>query len=674
MIPSESPPPEHTESLPSRGSRIPLVIGVVSLLILAGSLALLLNDDGNEHQVDETPPPILHEPKQSKASPDLHPPPGTSALTDAITSFVERDDWDTGSLNDLLSNWNLADEQAQAAARKTRSFRKLETELRSLIKEELALTDGVVTPALTTLVDFGSQLGLDFKNYKQQSARSPPDVVLKTPPPHTELTILEDPSPASSEPGPENRPTGHRPPDDGSSFETEAAPTGISVKPPRISVEEAPSASPPRIPDPESKPASSLPESESAQPVTGALTPAGTEALTPSSRLEESKPGSKSKPDASVPLPNVTQSPPSSDRNPERVMVIEDPCTPVRGGRRIHKCRDKLKSSSKGPALVVLPGTRFTMGSQDSPDEQPLHRVSIAAPFAISIDEISYGEYAYYCRKSGLSCPKPPWKGPGYPMVNISRRDADRYTNWLSEQSDHHYRLPTEAEWEYASRAGTRGPYPLERDGLSAYAYYSRTGTKTKPHPRKPRRTNPNGFQLYMMAGNIREWVSDHWHPNYQGAPADGSAWRDRREQSGVVRGGSYVDDEQAIRSSARQKLDSETKDTITGFRVVRDIPMAYQSHPERWGDWWLNKQKGELFTNSLLVLNNLDDLRRLQQQHPTLPFKTISPGNADPGYRVLLGLYDTEAEARQAYQVLPAGLKKQSGHPATKRIRDLRR
>ncbi|MCH8262641.1 MAG: SUMF1/EgtB/PvdO family nonheme iron enzyme [Proteobacteria bacterium] len=232
-------------------------------------------------------------------------------------------------------------------------------------------------------------------------------------------------------------------------------------------------------------------------------------------------------------------------------------------------CRDKIKGIGNGPTMVVIRGGEFTMGGKYK-DEQPAHTVTINSHFAMSVHEISFGEYDVFCQSKNTPCPKQPWSGKDYPVVNITHSDATTYTEWLSEKTGQSYRLPSEAEWEYAARAGTKSEYPFGDEILITHAVFSDKKKLSAPLPKFDRSINKNKFRLYHMVGNVREWVADTWHDDYSGAPVDGSAYVDTGINQYLVRGGSYADSAEALRSGARQKLLSA--DNYTGFRVLQEL------------------------------------------------------------------------------------------------------
>jgi formylglycine-generating enzyme required for sulfatase activity len=133
--------------------------------------------------------------------------------------------------------------------------------------------------------------------------------------------------------------------------------------------------------------------------------------------------------------------------------------------------------------------------------------------------------------------------------------------------------LPSEAEWEYAARAGSRTRYPFGDDVTPVAARSSANGPVDSPLANGDRSVNRNAFRLFHMIGNLREWVADPWHSGYAGAPADGTARLGVESNARVVRGGSYSDGALYLRSAARGPLERGARDRFTGFRVVRELP-----------------------------------------------------------------------------------------------------
>jgi len=251
--------------------------------------------------------------------------------------------------------------------------------------------------------------------------------------------------------------------------------------------------------------------------------------------------------------------------------AVDDPCPAEIGNTRRPYCRDVLSNGGKGPVLVVLPTGSFEMGDDGVDTESPAHLVKLANHIAMSRFEITVDEYAEYCAATNLLCPDSTWGGD-YPVVSVSWDDAVAYTDWLSETTGFRYRLPSEAEWEFAARAGTQSPYSFGDTITPSAALSSENSAIESPVSRSDRTINDNQFRLYHMSGNVREWTLDTWYSDYENAGNDGSARMNESEISRVVRGGSYSDPGSKLRSAAREPLDRSHRDTVTGFRVVREV------------------------------------------------------------------------------------------------------
>jgi formylglycine-generating enzyme required for sulfatase activity len=222
--------------------------------------------------------------------------------------------------------------------------------------------------------------------------------------------------------------------------------------------------------------------------------------------------------------------------------------------------------------MAVIPAGAFDMGSTASSEEQPVHHVTIAQAFAVSVYEVSQGEFKQFCESTHRTCTPQPWAGDDYPVVNVSWDDAQAYTEWLSSVTHHHYTLPTEAQWEYAARAGVTGLFPSGTELSPTDANYSMLSKQTVA-ARRSQKYNTNAFRLVHTVGNVREWVEDAWVKNFAGAPGDGSAVRSTQAPMRVARGGSYADGSARLRISLREGLEPSTKDVTTGFRIARELP-----------------------------------------------------------------------------------------------------
>jgi formylglycine-generating enzyme required for sulfatase activity len=207
--------------------------------------------------------------------------------------------------------------------------------------------------------------------------------------------------------------------------------------------------------------------------------------------------------------------------------------------------------------------------------------VVIAEPFAIGKYEVTFEEYDRFVRATGHALPGDNGWGRGRrPVIAVSWDDATAYAQWLSAQSGRDYRLPSEAEWEYAARAGTLTPFwtgDCIHTSQANYfdSDYNGCGAKTgvgrgKTLPVGSLQANPWG--LYDTAGNVWEWTEDCWNEDYQGAPTAGSAWRYGNCQRRVVRGGSWNRDPGFLRSALRYRGGSGDRGGNLGFRVARTL------------------------------------------------------------------------------------------------------
>ena len=252
-------------------------------------------------------------------------------------------------------------------------------------------------------------------------------------------------------------------------------------------------------------------------------------------------------------------------------VVTDDPCPAGIASTRQPYCRDKLAAGDDGPPLVVLRTGTYEMGSSADESESPAHQVDIGYQIAISRFEITADEYEQFCVATSLLCEEKPWDAD-YPVVSVSWDDAILYTQWLSEATGFTYRLPSEAEWEFAARAGTQSPYFFGDEITPTAAHSSVNGPTDSPVPTSNRKINRNPFRLYHISGNVREWTQDAWYPNYDNAPANGSTRTLESEDRRVVRGGSYSDADSKLRSAAREPLGRSHRDAMTGFRIVREV------------------------------------------------------------------------------------------------------
>ena len=231
------------------------------------------------------------------------------------------------------------------------------------------------------------------------------------------------------------------------------------------------------------------------------------------------------------------------------------------------------------PEMVVVPAGAFSMGSPASEegrdaDEGPVRRVTIAEPFAVGRYEVTFAEWDACAAAGGCGRYRPDDKGWGRgdrPAIYVSWNDAKAYVRWLSKKTGEFYRLLSEAEWEYAARAGTATRYSwgdeVGRNRANCRGCGSRwDGESTAPVGSFA----ANGFGLHDMHGNVWEWVEDCWNRLYRGAPSDGTAWTAGVCSRRVLRSGSWFKVPKVLRSASRIWLGTSIRNDDYGFRVAR--------------------------------------------------------------------------------------------------------
>ena len=242
--------------------------------------------------------------------------------------------------------------------------------------------------------------------------------------------------------------------------------------------------------------------------------------------------------------------------------------------------RDRLKSGGHGPEMMVIPSGKFRMGNshdKHGKNEQPVHEVHIAQPFAISRYEITFDQYDEFAKTTGRDLPDDEGWGRGrQPVIHVSWNDAVAYAAWLSQQTGMRYRLPSEAEWEYAARGGTETVYWWGNEVKQGLANCRGCGSRWDGKQAAPVGSfNPNPFGLYDTSGNVSEWVQDCRHESYEGAPLDGSAWEEKDGgDCGVrgIRGGMWLWAHDYVRSSSRFWNRPTRGARALSFRLVREI------------------------------------------------------------------------------------------------------
>jgi len=211
-------------------------------------------------------------------------------------------------------------------------------------------------------------------------------------------------------------------------------------------------------------------------------------------------------------------------------------------------------------------------------DELPAHMVKLPA-FGMSQYEITFEEYDYYFWHQGSpdDVPAPPHEGWGHgdrPVINVSWNEASSYAEWLSEQREWSCRLPTESEWEYAARAGSESAFSWGKEVGKNQANCNGCGSQWDDKKTAPVGSfAANKFGLHDMHGNVWEWVQDNWHENYQDAPTDGSVWQEDDGGRRVLRGGSWYDTPNYLRSAYRSHNTPGVRFNSVGFRVVCSPP-----------------------------------------------------------------------------------------------------
>ena len=269
--------------------------------------------------------------------------------------------------------------------------------------------------------------------------------------------------------------------------------------------------------------------------------------------------------------------------------------------RRISRTRKgytepKLKLARKALPLhmVLIPGSTFTMGSPDNEAERAERE---GPPHPVTVPQFFMGRYpvtqaqwravaAMSQVERKLETEPSHFEGDNHPVEQITWHDAIEFCQRLEQLTDRPYRLPTEAEWEYACRAGTTTPFYFGDTLTPEIANYDGNYTYGNgPKGEYRRATTPvdhfgiaNAFGLSDMHGNVLEWCQDQWHKSYTGAPTDGSAWEDRDEEANrILRGGSWASYPRYCRSACRFNDTPDVRLNVIGFRVVCSAPRALQ-------------------------------------------------------------------------------------------------
>lgn len=222
--------------------------------------------------------------------------------------------------------------------------------------------------------------------------------------------------------------------------------------------------------------------------------------------------------------------------------------------------------------MVTIPAGVYLMGSDAFENAKPVHMVKVEKPFKMSAFEVTNKEYAYYLKATGVKYRKRKLlKNESAPVVYVSWEEANRYAKWLSKMTGKHYRLPTEAEWEYAARAGSDTLY-IWGDNPALAPQYAWMAINAHGFVHSGGLLQPNAFGLYDMAGNVAEWCLDAMMPNYSGAPSVSNRAVVDPDGMKVFRGGSYLSEGEALSPSYRNSNIPIYRSKEIGFRLVESL------------------------------------------------------------------------------------------------------
>ena len=226
--------------------------------------------------------------------------------------------------------------------------------------------------------------------------------------------------------------------------------------------------------------------------------------------------------------------------------------------------------------MQELPAGSFLMGDAEDgfgdADERPVHPVRVL-PFHIARHALTFAQYDAYTDATGRPrADDAGWGRGARPVIHVSWEDAQAFIQWLNERSGLHYRLPTEAEWEYAARAGSRAHFPWGEHYVAGLANGAGTESGDRfEHTAPVGRFPANAWGLYDMVGNVEQWVADCYRESYVGAPQDGSAVEGKSCAQRVRRGGSWGLAPWFLRVDYRNNADPRLHSDAIGFRLARD-------------------------------------------------------------------------------------------------------
>jgi len=245
------------------------------------------------------------------------------------------------------------------------------------------------------------------------------------------------------------------------------------------------------------------------------------------------------------------------------------------GGKPVRVIVDQFDDETPGPEMVVIGKGTYRRGDHAGDgDEKPVQTIDIPKPFAIGLFPVTFAEYDRFADTYGRPNPDDQgWGRADQPVVNVSWEDAVTYAKWLSRATGRTYRLPTDAEWEYAARAGTTTRFWWGDKAGTARANCAECGSlwsgeKSAPIGRFP----ANPFGLYDMAGNVWQWVADCWHDKAEDFPTDGTALDKEGCGKRIIRGGAWSFPPKEMRSANRWRDFPTRSSDDTGFRLVREL------------------------------------------------------------------------------------------------------
>jgi formylglycine-generating enzyme required for sulfatase activity/uncharacterized caspase-like protein len=336
-------------------------------------------------------------------------------------------------------------------------------------------------------------------------------------------------------------------------------------------VEKVPEAKPPPAPPVAAKPPAAPPVAppvlQSSPTPLPAPPPNAKQAISPPA----APPPSKSPPPVvadPVPPPAQPAEPAAQAPSQQQIAVVKPPAVPAPPALLAGSSANSFRDCERCPEMVNLPGGQFTMGSNDDPSEKPPHDVTIAA-FALGRYPVTIGEWRRCV--TDKACGYEPTGDDNLPVYNVSWVDAQEYVAWLSKTTQAKYRLPSEAEWEYAARANTSTKFWWGNSLVPNKAACKGCGTDANAAlPVKVGAFAPNPLGLHDMAGGIAQWVADCWVRDYQGAPRNGTARELPNCRQRVLRGGSWKNDSTYMRSASRDYYDTGVRYLTHGFRVAR--------------------------------------------------------------------------------------------------------